>query len=65
MAELKPCPFCGGKAILNHGLSGTQFSYVHCTRCFAKTSDYYISTAHSSDRKAIEAWNRRAGGGNG
>ena len=60
MAELKPCPFCGGGAKL---ISRGGLHYVVC----------YIKTCHIVPRtnwykeknEAIEAWNRRAGDGNG
>ena len=31
--ELKPCPFCGGKAILNHDHAGLGASYIRCEKC--------------------------------
>ena len=60
--ELKPCPFCGGKAeihdcgefdneslnILYNGESG-----AHCTQCNIATLPY------PNEQEAIEAWNRR------
>ena len=55
MAELKPCPFCGGGAKL---ISRSGLYYVVC----------YIKTCHIVPRtnwykeknEAIKAWNRRA-----
>ena len=48
-SELKPCPFCGGRAkMYNWGVWG-----VRCTDCGAG-SDWDIE-----EHKAIEAWNRR------
>jgi len=57
MSDLKPCPFCGGKAELltvpaNSGLSGTKWVVVCKKRC---CNQY----PHISDHDAIEAWNRR------
>lgn len=57
MFELKPCPFCGGKARLfvNGGVR------VVCTRCYVSTMvlkdelDFSTSAVESS----VEAWNRR------
>lgn len=55
MAELKPCPFCGGKA--KH-FQNTIFGYfVGCTKCRMRT-DYY-----GSKGSATRAWNRRVGNG--
>ena len=61
MAELKPCPFCGGRAVLNGGEKisegGGDYWWVQCHECFA-------STHGNADREtAIEAWNRRASDG--
>ena len=53
MTELKPCPFCGGKASLirYHNIKG---GYCYCTVC--KTRKPNSLTIE----EAIEAWNRRA-----
>ena len=58
MAELKPCPFCGGKAELTR--CGNQW-YVQCAGrepidCYCKPWTGYIDTSEI----AIEVWNRRA-----
>lgn len=50
--DLKPCPFCGGKATLWEDLFGV--SYVSCSCCCVRTpieEDKHI---------VIEDWNRRA-----
>lgn len=66
MAELKPCPFCGGVGRLFHSRETFAIaSYVYCEKCRCRSEPFYISTEHSSDDKAIEAWNRRAGDGDG
>ena len=48
--ELKPCPFCGGRATLE----GNDYFWVECTSCDAMTR------GSEDKQKAIEAWNRRA-----
>lgn len=49
--ELKPCPFCGGKAGLYHTYDG--LSCVQCDECG-------ISTLRKMDaRLAIQMWNKR------
>lgn len=53
--NLKACPFCGGKAKLSSFRDelGYQFSGVRCQKCYCGTQDF------KSEKKAIEAWNRR------
>lgn len=65
MTELKPCPFCGGEAIINtigshkHAIATFMPDYsggtfIECTKCSC-------AIAEESDDAAIKAWNRRAG----
>lgn len=49
--ELKPCPFCGGEAIVS-GCDDTLWSVI-CKKC-AASIDY-----NETKQEAIEAWNRR------
>ena len=68
MAELKPCPFCGGKMVevLNRleeepemeliGLTEDNWN-VLCRDCFG-----FGGTRRTAE-EAIEAWNRRADNG--
>lgn len=58
MTELKPCPFCGG------GANVSKIYYIHeykiiCNGCGAS---FYPFCA-TSEKSAIEAWNRRAENG--
>ena len=59
MAELKPCPFCGGKARLfvNGGVR------VICSKCYAGTKILTDNMGYESNavETVVEAWNRRAG----
>lgn len=54
--KLKPCPFCGGEAVLKiyqnyeHDIS---FAYVYCGECGAKINCY------ASQEAAAERWNGR------
>ena len=52
--ELKPCPFCGGKAeiIIEYGTVT-----VGCTN---KECDITMGKAVFTDEEAIQHWNRRA-----
>ena len=61
MDELKPCPFCGGKAeLVNYGLTG-KLKVVQCSDCGARTR--IQANVFDPDIKRgesiIEAWNRR------
>lgn len=48
-SELKPCPFCGGRASKDPAAE-----WVQCEECGA------TGAAWQSQKEAIEAWNRRA-----
>ena len=62
MAELKPCPFCGGEAEIAEGtFDGKSTSYVKCKKCWARGEFFFLSPKYASNQKAVEAWNRRAG----
>ena len=58
--ELKPCPFCGGEAVI-HVDDGAS---VICIRCGCRTPsfrDYYVS-GHPTGRaiyRVMEKWNGR------
>ena len=58
MAELKPCPFCGGKAMIHRQIKNGEEvgSKVICIDCLAMM---YSAEANSAEEN-IEAWNRRA-----
>jgi Lar family restriction alleviation protein len=48
--DLKPCPFCGGRATLE----GRGYYWGECNSCGAMTR------GSEDKQKAIEEWNRRA-----
>ena len=58
MAELEPCPFCGGKARLfvNGGVR------VLCSKCYASTKILTDNMEYESNavETVVEVWNRRA-----
>lgn len=70
--ELKPCPFCGGKAVIRkydelvgHGMVDTYY-FAKCKSCKMRGRKFGILEAHTVDdriKKAINAWNRRAENG--
>jgi Lar family restriction alleviation protein len=53
--ELKPCPFCGEKAVLEDTVTGikTVLYYVSCLNCPA-TMEF-----SSSKEESAKAWNQR------
>ena len=59
MAELKPCPFCGGKAEVCEDGSWYWEWEVHCLNDIRHRIEYY-----HTEKEAIEAWNRRVEDGN-
>ena len=63
MSELKPCPFCGGKAELTHErdsfLNFAIYSAIMCSKCGVKSPRFQQKCATASDEEAAKAWNRR------
>ena len=61
MAELLPCPFCGGTDILMRDVWGMfgkssyakTYHYMQCRNCFAQTG------YHRTKPKTIKVWNIR------
>ena len=61
MEELKPCPFCGGKAEIETGVSKMgAYARCYCKKCGARTRESKdVSHNGSFVFDAIRAWNRR------
>lgn len=64
MDNLKPCPFCGGNAVLI--AYSTCSGAVGCVKCLFRSDKYWDEpmTSPKDERKkwkevAAEAWNRR------
>lgn len=59
-SELKPCPFCGGKAEITMHVDDYGTYYVVCcmTDKCRGSEDYSWSETHNVE-EAIKAWNRR------
>lgn len=69
--ELKPCPFCGGKAELRVTYNSVLGDAVHvaCESCGVKVGKWRCGTAYdknyeakvrAAEKLAADAWNRRA-----
>ena len=57
-SELKPCPFCGAKAVMNYKQALNTW-IVECSNSSCPAS-YMIGMDYDTEAEAIEAWNRRA-----
>lgn len=53
-SKLKPCPFCGGKAVVE---KAGYPHHVFCIKCGAKTTG--TGYAEEGELVAVEKWNRR------
>lgn len=62
MEDLKPCPFCGSKAILRKVATGRNRSgYEYYVRCGNIHCPVYVNTCNrDTEDEAVEIWNRRA-----
>lgn len=68
MIELKPCPFCGGKANIGYGRIASHEAIVTitalCCNCHIGIFKYRSKenewNTFQTEEEAIEAWNRRA-----
>lgn len=62
MNLLKPCPFCGGEAVIENWLTRIGFkAEISCTGCLAWMPSKNCNTAEEAEKAAADAWNRRAG----
>ena len=60
--ELKPCPFCGGKAFITETMGKFYVDAFHKRNCIVKPNTWLEST-NNKIKKQIGAWNRRADNG--
>lgn len=59
MSELKPCPFCGGKAQVHKHILSLYGAMVRCSVCGASTVVYKNHNIEDAVQFATYAWNRR------
>lgn len=58
MEQLKPCPFCGGEAVLRH--ENSEMGRTHRIYCLNEDCPIEPRTHwYWREEQAIEAWNRR------
>ena len=63
--DLKPCPFCGGKAKLHTGVSSglpKPIAWVKCQSCNSGTPTFIDSLTDGKNiLEVIDMWNKRTG----
>lgn len=63
-SELKPCPFCGGEALIRVDLcrvaSGSDHIYIVGCRGFECRGSAVTGPLYETKAEAVEAWNTRA-----
>lgn len=61
--ELRPCPFCAGKAEVRQFANPKNFYSVQCPMCKCGTDGFYTNTVKGTDEENIKAnatiWNMR------
>ena len=61
MAELKPCPFCGGKALLEEFVVRKGFeACIVCSDCMVNMPTITYDTQEEATEAVTKDWNRRA-----
>lgn len=56
--ELLPCPFCGGKCLLEQ--TGKNQLTIECTRCHVKRQQKWLAYSKEwLEEKMTESWNTR------
>lgn len=54
--QLKPCPFCGGKArLMAWDIDLETYYFVNCRKCEVKP----CTARHTNIKYAVKAWNKR------
>jgi len=61
MVELKPCPFCGGKALLEEFVVRKGFeACIVCSDCMVYMPTITYDTQEEATEAVTKDWNRRA-----
>ena len=56
--KLKPCPFCGGKAVIDIRMGNKFVTAIHKRNCLSKPDTWLHSSKPLNIQ--IKLWNRRA-----
>lgn len=57
MSELKPCPFCGGEAVIREQMGNLYIRPIHKRSCIMRPDTWLLSSMPLKNQ--IKAWNRR------
>jgi hypothetical protein len=57
VSELKPCPFCGGEAVIRESMGHLYISPIHKKWCIMRPTTWLLSSLPIN--KQITAWNKR------
>ena len=63
MEQLKPCPFCGGEAVMETFTTSFEKHPRYRVRCTEKGCRVALDWDWFEGKEALEAWNRRADNG--
>lgn len=55
--KLKPCPFCGGEAVIRELMGSLYIRPIHKKDCVMRPDTWLLSSKPL--KKQIKAWNRR------
>lgn len=58
--KLKPCPFCGGEAVIHSAYGSNTNAVLYYPRCKDETClGHNVWQNYRTKQSAIKAWNRR------
>ena len=61
MAELKPCPYCGGEAFIREQFGNFYITANHKKNCLVSPNTWLMS--NKNIKKQIKSWNMRCDNG--
>lgn len=57
--NIKPCPFCGGRAVIGYAIYDYNRWGVYCKNCGASVEVSDFAGEPDTEEQAIKNWNRR------